>query len=282
MLPDDAEVTEALVGARRQELDWDHLVRVALQHRPPPLCADIIVSRVMSSFSRPILLRCGGNGYFMAKARRAGVQDKERARSLIADQVVGFLGHSLGAPVPKVALIDIPQHVIDRSRSDPDLHLDDIAPGIAHGSVYLDFCTERLPLNALSRASNPPEELAALALLYGWVLAADHQVILQGQRAWSVDHGHFLPGSVQWDVQSLEAGARAPAEPDKEVVRHAGLGQEQLLSVAHRLKRLVMPAFIAEAVARPPDDWGITMDERTALARFLHKRWESLLASLGV
>lgn len=38
---------------------------------------------------------------------------------------------------------------------------------------------------------------------------------------------------------------------------------------------------VASAVSAPPDEWGITLDERVAMARYLWKRRDALLAAMS-
>ncbi|WP_016952372.1 hypothetical protein [Anabaena sp. PCC 7108] len=58
-----------------------------------------------------------------------------------------------------------------------------------------------------------------------------------------------------------------------------GLTKDEIKTALFTLEQVTEEKII-QAVARPPDEWGITMDERIAIVEFLIKRQYELLESL--
>lgn len=122
--------------------------------------------------------------------------------------------------------------------------------------------------------------LALLAVLYGWTQADDHQYLYRNVRpnlVYSVDHGDFFPGQGGWSRVTLEAAGAA--EPDAAICVPCGLTTEELRPAAERLIA-IGPEEIATAVALPPDEWDISLEDRIALAQFLTRRKNDLLNQL--
>jgi hypothetical protein len=119
---------------------------------------------------------------------------------------------------------------------------------------------------------------AALAVLYTWMQASDHQVIYETTspyRVWSVDHGHFFVGTPQWTPAAL--AAVPPVAQLDLFFQPVGLRRDELAGPFDRLEAVTVED-IAQAVARPPDEWGVRIDERSALCMFLYERRERVLA----
>ena len=91
-----------------------------------------------------------------------------------------------------------------------------------------------------------------------------------------MDHGHFFAGGPAWDPSTLAAASSA--EPDPGIVSAANLGPSALRPAIAALGALD-DAMIATAVAAPPDSWGVSLDDRIALARYLAGRRDALTAS---
>jgi hypothetical protein len=279
--PQPAEEGVALAPGGRP--DWQRLITDAIAKRPKPLVARYFLRRWTHTFSRPMLVECGARRLFVVKARqqrRDSREEQQLQRALVTDHIVGFLGCRIGAPVPDVALVEIKQDLIDVNRDE----LGDVCAGIAHGSAYLGpDCSERLGLEVLRGIQGDQRRgIARLALLYGWAVAGDHQLLRQGSSIWSADHGHFFPGGPDWTAASLQQGAPQPPKPDHAIIRHAGLSKDEVIDAGRYLNQVVTDELIAEAVARPPDEWGISMQERVAVAQFLRERLDALIRFLGV
>jgi hypothetical protein len=93
----------------------------------------------------------------------------------------------------------------------------------------------------------------------------------------SVDHGHFFSGGPEWNEATLQAAAPTQIEPalDGSVTWTDDLLAEVRDGLAGATDQL-----IANAVCRPPDSWGMTTAERTALASYLSSRRDVMVKIL--
>jgi hypothetical protein len=194
---------------------------------------------------------------------------------IVNDQVVGRLGRLLEAPMGEVALVKIPKELVVVERE-----LEHIPPGIAHGCRWIPGCTEREGIAHRDIPENRTR-FARLAIVYGWVLANDHQFIYQNQPphlVHSVDHGHFFPGGPEWRVKNLQGNFGT--QPDSHIVNTCCLTREEVSDATRRLE-VVTEDDIAEAVAMPAEEWALSTDERVALAIYLAERRERLMGAVG-
>jgi len=240
----------------------------ATSRRPQPLLAHTFIQQG-ESFSRPVWLECEDNNIYVVKGQHAG-------RSIFNDQMIARLGSALDAPVGTPALITIPEEL---KRNEPQLQ--DVTAGVAHGTQWEKDTTDRQWLAYTEKEYNRPR-FALLSILYGWLCANDHQLIYHNQEphyVYSVDHGHFLPNGPNWTIESL---AQAPnAQPYEELRVGCNLTPND---VELGLKALKKVSFlnIIEAVAFPPDEWGVNMEERVAMAQFVISRQKAMLENLAV
>ncbi|MGC8541997.1 MAG: hypothetical protein ACP5QA_15410, partial [Phycisphaerae bacterium] len=154
-----------------------------------------------------------------------------------------------------------------------------IPVGVCHGSRFLKGVSEnREPFRYL----NVPENrirFARLAILYGWAfVASDHQFLYRKEPpnlVFSHDHGHFFPGGPNWSVESLTKASAA--RPDSTILEKCDFTEAEINEALDSL-RVVEASHIAHAVAQPPDTWGLSLDDRIALACYLDARREQLLA----
>jgi hypothetical protein len=193
---------------------------------------------------------------------------------IVNDHVVGRLGAALGAPVGAVALVDVPAELVALQ---PEMQ--HMLPGTCHGSLYLPHVSEREGLMHWDVPQNK-RRFARLAVLYGWVVASDHQFVYENSPpnlVYSVDHGHFFPGGPNWTEAALVA-APAP-DLDLTLTCSCNLAASEIAAAKAALLG-IDDAVIADAVAGPPDAWGMTEDERVVLAQYLSIRREQLSAKL--
>lgn len=94
---------------------------------------------------------------------------------------------------------------------------------------------------------------------WDWVYANDYQFIYQNARpnlVYSVDHGHFFPGSPEWKQRDLlEADS---ADIDRSLVSACKL---KLEDIKLRALDAVSEETIIQAVAAVPREWGLTIKE---------------------
>jgi hypothetical protein len=179
---------------------WEDVIRARMGARRAPIKAHTY-RRKWESFSRPVLLSCGEkNEEFVVKGRHAG-------RAIVNEHVVGRLGALLEAPVPRIEIIEVPKDLIDA-----ESELGHLVPGLAHGSQWIPDCSDRQWVQASDLKENR-SRFGALAVLYGWVRANDHQLIYSNadpRLVHSVDHGHFFPSGPDWRIQDLREAHCCP------------------------------------------------------------------------
>jgi hypothetical protein len=203
---------------------------------------------------------------YVVKGRQAG-------RQVVNDHIIAHLGLALGAPTGQPRLIDIPAELIK-----VEYRLAHIPPGTSHGTLFIRGCFDSQDLIATSELGNRPR-LALLAVLYGWVVANDWQFLFEHdppRLIYSVDHGHFFPNGAEWTIASLFQAPCAVLDP---CFADCNLTEAEIRQALSALKEISDESII-RAVARPPDEWGITMNERVALVEYLIQRRQELLQFL--
>jgi hypothetical protein len=237
--------------------DWRSLIEAAIKTRPSPIQAMTYGGMKWPTGSQPALLRCSDQADYVVKGKQVGKQ------RLLAEQVVGALGAILGAPVPKMPLVDISADLIANENE-----IKYMQAGIGHGCLYLADGVVQSWVNNQNVPENKDRH-ARIAVLYGWVEPVDKQLhyeLSKKQLAWSVDHGQFNV-----------LGGRGTPYPD--MVRDGRLSPEDLAAVKPVLES-IGPESIAKAVASPHESWGIHIEERISIAQHLEVKRVELVASL--
>lgn len=195
-------------------------------------------------------------------------------RMIANDQIIGILGNAMGAPVPEVRLVDIAPELVAAVPA-----IKHLRAGLCHGSRFLNGVSEtRENFNFMRVQENRPR-FALLAVLYGLTCAADHQFLYGKQPprlVFSHDHGHFFPKGPEWTINSL-TGAPTPAL-DQTIMEKCDFMPKEITTALQSLEN-INDECIALAVATPPDDWGLTDDDRIAMAGYLETRRDELLQS---
>ena len=218
------------------------------------------------SAARPVLARGIDKREYVIKGQQAG-------RQIVNDQVVARLGMAMRAPVGEPCIVEISEELIAE-----DSRFSYLTPGTAHATLYIPKCSsQREEINYTNQPENHAR-FVLLILLYGWVYANDYQFIYKNARpnlVYSVDHGHFFPGGPEWKQRDLlEAGS---AEINPRLVSNCKLKLEEIRQGLWLLDA-VSEETIIQAVAAPPSEWGLTIDERVTLVEYLVKRRQDLLA----
>jgi hypothetical protein len=242
---------------------WASSLKAAESKREPSVAAHTFLYR-WNSYSNPVALACDDGNDYVVKGRQVG-------RAIINDHIIAHLGFALGAPVGEPKIVEVPNELVI---SEPQMS--HMSAGTAHGTLRIKDCSERESIQFTNESENR-SRFALLAVLYGWTSAADHQLIYNNtspRLVYSVDHGHFFPGGPEWKVSNLTSAP--PAQLDATLVSACGLTPDELAKATQALKSLDEPSII-KAVASPPDEWGITNDERMALVEYLVDRRNKML-----
>ena len=250
---------------------WQEALEIALKQPDEPVIITTF-RRGWSSAARPVLARGINKEEYVVKGRQAG-------RQIVNDQVVARLGLAIGAPVGQPEIVEISSELIEE---DPSFSY--LIPGTAHATIYIPNCSDdREPVQYAKQAENR-ERFALLCVLYGWVHAGDHQFIYQKQRpnlVHSIDHGHFFPGGPNWTEDDLVQAPRA--ELDQLLLRTCNfkVNSDEIQEALRRLEA-VKEETIIPAVAAPPTEWGLTIDDRVTLVEYLIRRQQELLELLEI
>ncbi len=202
------------------------------------------------------------------------IKGSQAGRQVINDEIVARLGVALGAPVGIPELVEISSDLISI-----EPRLAHIAPGIAHGTLFIQDCDDSRELIRTELPENRMR-LALLSVLYGWIVANDCQFLFRRtppQIVYSVDHGHFFPRGPDWTIELLKC--QGPPEVPG-VFTNCYFKFDEYQQMASRLKAVTEQQILL-AVATPPDEWGLTMEERLVLVEYLTVRKQQLLSTLS-
>jgi len=214
--------------------------------------------------AQPVLLRCNDGKDYVVKGQNAG-------RQIINEQIVARLGLLLGAPVVEPQIVEISAEFIEIEKN-----LAHIPAGTAHGSLYLEDCFHTRDLIATDEPKNR-SRLSLMALLYGWVYAGDQQFLFKNdppRLIYSVDHGHFFPNGADWMVKDLVEIEDAQIDPY--LLSNCNFTSLEVRQALDALAKIHEEEII-RVVAYPPEEWDITINERTMMIEYLITRKESLL-----
>jgi hypothetical protein len=246
--------------------EWADLIQSAQGISPLIVEAESYRSVKASSHSSPVLLACeDGREYF--------VKGRQNPRAISNDCIVGRLANAMGAPVPLIQLVQVSAALI---AANPDMQ--HLLPGISLGSLslYPNIGDKDGTIKHHNFLENRGR-FASLAFLYGIVEPNDVQFFYEKHPphlVHSVDHGHFFPGGPVWHVDRLQSSA--PARPYDAIMRACNFTEAEVL-MAMRAVALIKNETIAHAVAAPPPQWGLLLDHRVAVARYLHEQVKELL-----
>lgn len=225
-----------------------------LVRRAPP-AASIDATRILGPLTtdgRPVLkVECEDGRVYAAKFHHGD-------RSAVNDQVVTRLGWAIGAPVPEPALV----------RLDDELLPAGVDAHVAHATIFVEDLGSPWRAAPKHRTDANVERLDQLEVLRGLVEANDLQLFYeqrQPHKVWSIDHDSYFPECRDWHARDLVSD------------RSAGGVDWRLLSRAQAVAAHLTPEFIAQVVAAPPDEWGIELEDRVALAGYIWRRRERLL-----
>jgi hypothetical protein len=238
-------------GERRSQ--WLEQLLVLITQREEPLQA-VTFLNVFETDTQPALLRCNDAQVYVVKGAQA-------RHKVVSDQIVARLGVLMNAPVAIPRLVNVSTELIEI-----EPRLSHFQAGLAHATLFIEGCVDSYDLRAIREVQNR-SRFASLAVLYGWVQAYDHQFLYRKrspQLVHSVDHSHFFPFDSDindWDETTLQKASSANLDPYFADCKLASQEIHQALSSLES----VAEDDILSAVSIPPDEWGITMDERLML-----------------
>jgi hypothetical protein len=258
-----------------EEPDREALMAAACNVRPDAIDA-VEHAGGIGTATNPQKFYCGERKeLYVVKFAQNGHGD---GRGIFTEQVVALLAALLEAPVPRVELVNVSQSLIDLLIRDKAAHhlTFDPAAGVHHGSRWADNHSDRQGMG--DHFDSNRQRFGALDVLYQWAMCTgDQQCIYDnnpGHHVLSVDHTTFFAGGYSWSQATL-TGEVANIEPDA-VLGSINLQPEDRAPALSRLA-MVTEADIVGAVARPPDAWGVSQEDRLALVDYLVTRRDAVL-----
>ena len=270
-MTDIGENSEAGPGlVEGQEQDWTALIQAASEDTPQTRTAVEWVEG-LGTASQPQKFICDDAALYLVKFTNNPHGD---GKGNVAEQIVARAGALIGAPVPEAGLVEVSAELLGAPQL-PDF----AGAGVHHGSRWAHGYSDR---QHLAYVDENRERFGALDVLYAWMLCVgDHQWIYRNEaphEVLSVDHTSFFPGSPAWTAEGLRAESTNPA-PDATLAT-LNLTPTDRGPALEKL-RAVSDADIARVVAAPPSEWGISVDERVALAAYLAGRKDAVLELFG-
>lgn len=249
---------------------WRESLEALLAEPLEPTLILTLRPKIWPSASRPFIARGADKCEYVVKARQA---DRNIERQMVNDQVVARIGVMMNAPVAKPSLVEISTELIELS----PLH-SYIFGGTAHATEFIKDCSEDRELFLHTKEPANRDRFALLCVLYGWVYARDHQFIYSKSKpnlVYSADHGHFFIGGPDWNIERLTR--TTDVQLDRLLLETCKLTYQEL-EPALNACLAVTEEQILTAVAAPPTDWGMTIDDRLALVEYLMSRQKQIMA----
>lgn len=250
-------------------LRWRSLLEAAVEKPEDPTII-VTLRRSFKSAARPVFGRGIDKQEYVIKGQQAG-------RQIINDQIIARLGQAMGAPVAEPRIVEIDEELVD----DPEFSY--LTPGTAHGVIFIPDCSDdREPVQYIKQPENR-SRFALLAVLYGWVKAHDQQFIYKTARpnlVFSVDHGHFFPSGPNWTIATLRDTLKQTPQPpaDELLSSKCKFSNEEIVTALEHLQAITEQKII-QAVASPPKQWQITIEERVVLVEYLMTRQHRILSN---
>jgi len=246
-------------------------IKAEISSREVPLQATTFIQS-LSGVSKAVQVEANNGKLYRVKGVRTS-GGRRHERMMCNDHIAGQLGHQMGAPVPSVQLMEVPDVLV---QSEPGMSHLEAGPGhsmrwvpnVSGKERNIEYCSE----------GDNRSRWASIALFFGWFGAErDEQFFYDTQSprlVHSFDHGHFFPGGPKWTESDL-SGADPPV-PHSTVKSGCNLQARELSQVAESLAA-IEDQDIARAVAEPLPAWGIDMSDRLAVASFLRARRDHLI-----
>lgn len=230
-------------------------------------------------FSVPQLLRADDGNDYVVKFRSNG----QGLRVLPNELIAGGCGHALELPLPRIAIVNVSHQLLDATE---ELTPFRGTPGLQFGCEFVPHGhSDPWPI-VLPKAENLGD-LAGILVFDTWTNNKDRSwnrlnvhVIKDADGRYRViifDQGWVFGGTPNWSTESLKQ-QRDLVEPPfmagcvYDCLRHHIRGEHPFDSWLLKVESLP-PETIWQCIQEVPDEWGVDLDEREALADYLiHRR----------
>jgi hypothetical protein len=210
--------------------------------------------------SMPAIVEASDCGLYVLKFRGAG----QGPLVLVAEVIAARIARALGLAVPDLVLLDL-DPALGRNEADPEIR------DLLRASAGLNLGVDYLPGSVMFDPAAREEVDAGLASAAVWFDAyltnvdrtARNPNILRWHRAlYLIDHGAALYFHHNWPSAGEAAGSRFAAVRDHVLLPWAS----RIEDADRRLRPLVTPAVLEEAVAQVPAEWLLPEPEAPAVA----------------
>ncbi len=199
--------------------------------------------------SLPAVVEAADGESFVVKFRGAG----QGAKALVAETLAAGLGHALGLPVPRAAIIDLGAGF---GEAEPDLEIQDILRGSVGENFGLAYLPGALPFDPAVERDVDPALAAAIVWFDACITNVDRTArntnLLRWQGGlWLIDHGASLYFHHRW--AGWRDRIQSPFAPIKDHVLLPLAGD--LTTADARLRPLLTDDVLGAVVADIPDAW---------------------------
>ncbi len=258
-------------------MEVSHLVAVLadldMQERKPYLQATSIeylgnggseAWRCKAGDGETYVVKVQNNGQDLAQLREPGHPLKILTTELICGRL-GQLFHP--AACPEVAIIDIPEKLASGTTF-PHTNRP-IAAGPSFGSLLYPETVDIKFQGNLDLV--PLEQIARIIVFQTWLRGADIAalVTLDGRKALSIDHGFYLAGTVNWEIDMLNNPS--PVIPVQIPSSHHPIASSVFQVILKEL-HMFNEFDILTAFSSIPQEWGGTIEFRANLAYMVLQR----------
>jgi hypothetical protein len=220
-------------------------------HALQALTASRYVVPLREGGTLPAIVEADNGTLWVVKFRGAG----QGARALIAEVLAAEMARALELPVPDLVRMEIPD-ALGRGERDPEIQ--DLLHASRGANVAMAYLEGAFNYDHGAAAHLVPDSLAtALVWFDALILNPDRtprnpNLLLHDGRPWMIDHGAALYPHFNWaewdDARTRDAVGR--------IADHVLLGRaDDLRSVDHPMRTLLMDGGLDQALARIPDVW---------------------------
>lgn len=216
----------------------------------------------------------GGSGSFLGVGSDGArywikpLNNRQCERVCISEQIVGRIGHLIGAPTCGVRTIEIPAVLAGTWEFRDGAKLE---AGIAHASLDTPNALETGVLERRKDDDNASRHAYILAL-YDLCWGDDPQWLMDlgdDSKFYSHDHGLYFPDGPYWTEASLSRCIDAPREHDR--ANNDDISQVAIATIVDRLRTL-NDAEIVAALSAIPTQWPVTDAELEVVGHFILTR----------
>jgi len=200
--------------------------------------------------SVPAVVETEGDGAFVVKFKGAG----QGPKALVAEALVAGVGHVLGLPIPRAAVIDLAEGF---GKAEPDPEIQDILRGSVGVNFGLAFVPAALAFDpAVDGPAMDPDLAADIVWLDAFLTNVDRtarntNMLVGDGKLWLIDHGAALYVHHRWT--GWQERIQTPFTPIKDHVLLAFVGD--LEQADARLRPRLDDATIERIVHGVPDEW---------------------------